>query len=220
MQHGHLYRQGAPNCVHQRSWCLYTHRHIFTHKRLFAHCFFTRRRFYTQLFLYTDRVTQMVFTIVFTQKHFHADGFTHTRMRTHTHFYRNTLLHREVFYTQTFSHTHTQTHAFLHTHDGFQNVVFWFGWYISRNSMRAASCLALKNYDLSKLNCLKPCIFSFMCETAPKTWRTSIWSRCHCELSRGTGRYVHLLQGFPLPLQVLWRRLGHGSAKAVLCNFC
>ena len=195
----------------------------------------TQTHFYAQtpfrtLFFHTQA---LLHTTVFIHRQSHTDGFhncfytetfsrwwlyTHTHAHTHTFLQKHTFTQRGFLHTDVF--THTQTHAFLHTHDGFQNVVFWFGWYISRNSMRAASCLALKNYDLSKLNCLKPCIFSFMCETAPKTWRTSIWSRCHCELSRGTGRYVHLLQGFPLPLQVLWRRLGHGSAKAVLCNFC
>lgn len=156
MQHGHLYRQGAPNCVHQRSWLnrnAFTHTDTFLRTNAFSHIVFSHAGAFTHNCFYTQTESHRWFSQLFLHRNIFTLMALHTHAcaHTHTHFYRNTLLHREVFYTQTFSHTHTQTHAFLHTHmTVFQNVVFWFVWYISRNSTRAASCLALKNYDLSK----------------------------------------------------------------------
>ena len=64
---------------------------------------------------------------------------------------------------------------------------------------------------------------------------THVYMKCVTLLviSGGTGIFVHLLQGLSLPLlslllllstqdklQVLWWRLGHGSAKTAFRNFC
>lgn len=146
MQHGHLYRQGAPNCVYQRSWLnrnAFTHTDTFLRTNAFTHIVFSSAGAFTHnSFIHQTESHRNIFTLMVLHTHTHAHTFTH--------FYRNTLLHRDVFTHRRF-HTHTHKRTLSCTHmTACQNVVFWFGWSISHNSTRAVSCLALKNYDLFK----------------------------------------------------------------------